>query len=279
MSGRKKKKKEIRTCSGESRTMHQRLFSTNGTIINVFWILTICVAFAVALRPEHHHVTDRAESGNYQIVYCNATSSGPHTSFLQILIPYTLDQLRAVLRDVDRGTASPAYRAFFKTNNSIADVRHVFTQIVNGSAIPDDSVMPEDDDLSWAPTIVCADADRPFLQYHKTLCSAPERPVINVLQPAKVISICPIYWTLPHVASQAACPRVDANGKLLTEPFNLRTTKFAVLVHEMVHIYNALDNRDEVYDMEGVVGLSAARSLENAQNYASYAAGEFGVCF
>ena len=257
--------------------MHKRPFSTKVAIINV-WILTICVAFAVSQRPEHHHVTDRAESGNYEIVYCNATSSGPHTAFLQTLIPYTLHNLQAVLRDVDRGTASPAYRAFFKTNNSIADVRQVFTQIVNGSAIPDVGVASENDGSRWPPTLVCADADQPFLQYHKALCRAPERPVMNVLQPAKIISICPIFWTLPHVALKAACPRVNIDGKLLTEPFNLRTTQFAVLVHELVHVYNAFDNKQEVYDMEDVVGLSAARSLENAQNYASYAAGECCVC-
>ena len=258
--------------------MYRRLFSTNVTIVNV-WILTICVAFAVSLRPEHHHVTDRAESGNYQIVYCSATSSGPHTAFLQTLIPYTLDSLQAVLRDVDRGTASPAYRAFFKTNNSIADVRQVFTQIINGSATPGVVVAPEDDDSRSAPTLVCADANQPFLQYYKLLCSDPEQPVINVHKETKILSICPIFWTLPHVASKAACPLVDANGKLLTEPFNLRTTQVAVLVRELVHLYNVFDNKEEeVYDMEDVVGLSAARSLENAQNYASYAAGEFCVC-
>ncbi len=35
------------------------------------------------------------------------------------------------------------------------------------------------------------------------------------------------------------------------------------------------DNRNEVYEMEDVVGSGAERNLENAQNnYASYAAGE-----
>ena len=256
--------------------MHTRLFSTNVTIVNV-WILTICVAFVVSQRTEHHHVTDRTNSGNYEIDYCKATENGPHTGSLLTLIPLMQDSLQAVLRDVDRGTASPAYRAFFKTNNSIADVRQVFTHIVNGSAVPHAGLAPEDDEW-WAPTLVCADANQPFLQYHKVLCSVAEHPVMNVLQPGKIISICPIYWGLPRVAQKAACPLVNGDGKLLTEPFNLRTTQFAVLVHELVHVYNTLDNKEEVYDMEDVVGLSAARSLENAQNYASYAAGELRVC-
>lgn len=62
----------------------------------------------------------------------------------------------------------------------------------------------------------------------------------------------------------------------MTEPWNLRTTQFAVLVHELVHVYNRFDAREEVYDLQDVVGLNATRSLENAQNFASYAAGEFG---
>ena len=40
-------------------------------------------------------------------------------------------------------------------------------------------------------------------------------------------------------------------------------------------VLNKVDKRAEVYEMEDVVGLSAERSLENAQNnYASHAAGE-----
>ena len=61
----------------------------------------------------------------------------------------------------------------------------------------------------------------------------------------------------------------------MTEPWNLRTTQFAVLVHELVHVYNGFDERVEVYDLVDVVGLNASRSLGNAQNFASYAAGEW----
>ena len=65
----------------------------------------------------------------------------------------------------------------------------------------------------------------------------------------------------------------------MTEPWNLRSTQFAVLVHELVHVYNRFDSREEVYRMNDVVGLGAERSLENAQNYASYAACECGFVF
>lgn len=96
---------------------------------------------------------------------------------------------------------------------------------------------------------------------------------MNTMQPAKVVSVCPIFWTLPRVARKAACPWV-VHGRLLTEPWNLRTTQYAVLVHELAHVYNRFDDRDEVYDLGDLVGLNATGSLGNAQNFASYAAGE-----
>lgn len=47
-----------------------------------------------------------------------------------------------------------------------------------------------------------------------------------------------------------------------------------MLVHELVHVYNRFGRREEVYDVSGVVGLSAEGSLENARYFAYYAAGE-----
>ena len=71
------------------------------------------------------------------------------------------------------------------------------------------------------------------------------------------------------------------NGEVETEPLQLRSTKFATLVHELVHVYNRFDRTQDVFDGTGevynltdVVGLNAVRSLENAQNFAYYAAGE-----
>lgn len=47
-----------------------------------------------------------------------------------------------------------------------------------------------------------------------------------------------------------------------------------MLVHELVYVYNGFGRREEVYDVSGVVRLSAEESLENARNSAYYAAGE-----
>lgn len=233
--------------------------------------LTLCVVIARCLTAGNE-IGDYAESGTYLIVYCNANTTGSHAAYLQNLIPYMQSSLQAVLRDLNRGTASPAYRAFFKTTKNLDAVRQVFTDIING---PDVLTVGALNVTRWSPpTLVCADADEPLLQHLRDNCNTPTRPPMNTMQPAKIVSICPIFWTLPRVARKAACPWV-VNGRLLTEPWNLRTTQYAVLVHELVHVYNRFDDRDEVYDLGDVVGLNATGSLGNAQNFASYAAGEW----
>ena len=195
-------------------------------------LLTLYATFALCQTPSDE-ITDHAQSGTYLIVYCNATTTGSHITYLQTLIPYMQSNLQAVLSDLDRGTASPAYRAFFKTNNNLDAVRQVFTDIINDSAVL--SVGQQNVTTWTSPTIVCADIDEAFLHHLLDQCNGPVRSVMNVLQPAKIITICPIFWTLPRIARKAACPWV-ADGRLLTEPWNLRTTQFAVLVHELVHV-------------------------------------------
>ena len=250
--------------------MHIRQHFPNA-ITNIC-LLTLCVTIALCQTSENE-IEDRAESGNYLIVYCNANTTGSHAAYLQTLIPFMQSSLQAVLADLGRGTSSPAYRAFFKTNNNLDVVRQVFTDVINGPNVL--SVGAQNVTHWWPPTLVCADAGEPVLHHLLASCNGPARSVMNVLQPAKILSICPNFWTLPRVARRAVCPLV-LNGELLTEPWNLRTTQFAVLVHELAHVYNGFDDRDEVYDLADVVGLDATRSLGNAQNFASYAAGESG---
>ena len=234
-------------------------------------LLALYAALALCQKPENE--LDSAKSGNYLILYCNANTTGSYAAYLQVLIPYMQSSLEAVLRDLDRGTASPAFHAFFKTNNNLETVRQVFTDIINGPDVLTVDTMRND--TRWAPpSLVCADADEPFLDHLLDECNSFTRPIAYIFQPARIVSICPLFWTVPRIARKRACPLV-ANGKLLTEPWNLRTTQYAILVHEMVHVYNRFDDsRQEVYDLEDVVGLDAIRSVENAQNYASYAAGQ-----
>lgn len=217
---------------------------------------------------------DYTHSGNYLIVYCKAGVPRSHAAYLQQLVPYMQSSLQAVLNDVNRGTASPAYRAFFKTNDNLDTVRQVFTDIMNGSSLvaPGPQTAP--------PVLVCTEADVPFLNQLRGRCSNPAGTRTFTMQPNKIVFFCPSFWSMRRAARKSACP-VIVNGEVETEPRQLRSTKFAVLVHELVHVYNKFDHTqhpfddtEEVYDLEDVVGLNAERSLENAQNFAYYAAGE-----
>ena len=252
---------------GTQRNNFNMIFTNAITRICLF---TLLIAFARCQTPEDD-ITDHATSGKYLIVYCNTTTTGSHVTYLQALIPYMQSLLQDVLTDLDRGTASPAYRAFFKTNNNLDAVRQVFTDMINGANVL--AVDLKNNVTRWSPpTLVCADNDQAFLTHLMESCTTLPRSVMYVMQPAKIVAVCPVFWTLPRIVRRPACPRVARDGRLLTEPFNLRTTQFAVLVHELAHVYNRFDRREEVYDLMDLVDLSAETSLENAQNFASYAA-------
>ncbi|KAM0803499.1 hypothetical protein BDR22DRAFT_970338 [Usnea florida] len=225
-------------------------------------LISICL---IALYAALALCMDSVKSGNYLIAYCTA---GSHAAYLQKLIPYMQSHLEAVVTDLDRGTASPAFRAFFKTNNNLEPVRKVFTDIINGSQI----LTGQNGQFKPPPTLVCADTDEPTLDHLMDQCYSYSRPIAHIIEPSKIVSLCPLFWTIPHTAHKTACPRI-ANGKVLTEPTSLLTTQYVILVHELVHVYNIFDDRwQEVFGFDDVVGLDAIRSVENAPNYSAYAA-------
>lgn len=125
--------------------------------ITIVYLLTLYVAIALCQTPTNQ-IEYIAHSGNYLIVYCNANTAPSHTTYLQALIPYMQSGLQAVLSDLDRGTASPAYRTFFKTNDNLDIVRQVFKDIINGSAVLSTLSV----DPPTPPTLVCTDADLPL---------------------------------------------------------------------------------------------------------------------
>ena len=242
-------------------------------------LTSICLVALYAARalcvigPRTELPVDFVKSGNYLITYCEANIAVPHAAYLQRLIPYMQSHLEAVLTDLDRGTASPAFRAFFKTNSNLEPVRQVFTNIINGSDFVTVNSR-QSGQYTAPPTLVCTDTEEPFLDHLQDDCYSYARPMAYIINPQKMVAICRLFWTLPHIARNTACPRI-VNGKVLTEPSSLVMTQYAILVHELVHLYNRHDDSwVEVFDFDGVVGLDAIRSLENAQNFAAYAAGQ-----
>ena len=195
-------------------------------------------------------------SGNYLIVYCKAGVPRSHAIYLQQLLPYMQSSLQAVLNNVNRGTASPAYRAFFKTNDNLDTVRQVFTDIINDFSVI--ASRPQ----TVSSVLICTEADVPFLNQLRGRCSNPEGTRTFTMEPHKIVFLWPSIWSMRRAARKAACP-VIVNGQVETEPRQLRLTKFATLVHELVHVYNKFDHMqhpsddtDEVYDLEDVVGLN-----------------------
>lgn len=63
--------------------------------------------------------------------------------------------------------------------------------------------------------------------------------------------------------------------KFVDTGWALRETRFSVLIHELVHLYNPLDAASttaEVYDIQPCADLDKKRSVGNAENWALYAA-------
>ena len=264
---------KIRGLERTDSSMRMTRCSPEASLMKIFFLILSYVSTAFCQSPWGDDIEDYTQSGKYFIVYCKAGVPRSHAAYLQQLVPFMQSNLQAVLNDVDRGTASPAYRAFFKTNNNLDNVRQVFTDIMNGSSLVAAG-------QTASPALVCTETDEPILNRIRGRCNNPAGTPAFTMQSSKVVFFCPSFWTMRRAARKAACP-VIVNGEVETEPRQLRSTKFAVLVHELVHIYNKFDhtqdlfdNTEEVYNLTDVVGLNAVRSLENAQNFAYYAAGK-----
>jgi len=234
-----------------------------------------------------HEADDFATSGAYHILYCNANSTTiPQAAYLQALLPTTWAYIQDLLQDIILGTASPhGYAAFFKTNSDLEAVRQVYQDIADG---PDvfASAGPGHPSRLTQPAIVCANPGEPDTVLQQASCNDPMgfgRTVAGVARHSGIVHLCPIFFRLPRVPRRGACPRVDRATNRFEVGDNgleLGRNQFAILVHELAHVYLAergLGGQEEVYGIQGTVEISASASLENAQNYGFYAAGEFPV--
>lgn len=97
----------------------------------------------------------------------------------------------------------------------------------------------------------------------------------NVGRHSGAVSLCPPFFDLPKTARRAACPLFDpVINRFVGHGIDFTRTQYAILIHELVHVYNVPDGMpEEVYDIQGAVDLDAVGSFENAQNFAYYAAG------
>lgn len=136
------------------------------------------------------------------------------------------------------------------------------------------------------PIIECASPEGlsgQELQTYNMLCTAAGRkgPHAASLPLQGAIVLCPRFWEEPAFPGVDDCATVSGRRgqrRFLDSGWALRDTQFAILIHELIHLYNPSDDantRPEVYDIRECAGLDKKLSVGNAENWAVYAACEF----
>lgn len=197
--------------------------------------------------------------------------AGRSTEILELL-PRVWQALQLVLSDLKHGTASRhGVRTFLKTNNNAKVTKKVFQAIADGR------------DLEFGqPVIACLSPDN-LTPSQETLfnMSCLDHPKLVVAAAAfpkhGIVALCPEFWRLEAFPDHDGCPVVGGRrGRRQFEDLGLGLirTKFAALLHELVHLYNPLQTFEdpEEYSAEGCMELSAHKSIRNAGNLAFYAA-------
>ncbi len=245
----------------------------------IFLLAIFCLR-TVSTQTTEHEADDYAESGNYHILYCHAGTANSQAAWLQALLPTVAAYIEAVLTDLNLGTASThGYTAFFKTNNNLDAVRTVYQNMIDGPDVPTawNGNLSDPYARMSPPTILCANPGEPDTALQYASCTSSGSTIMRVGGVARntgIISLCPIFFHLPRIARRSACPAVE-NNKFMSEGLGLARTQYAILVHELAHIYNpGTLVVEERYGIRETVDLDAERSFGNAQNFAFYAAGE-----
>ena len=253
-------------------------------VVLITFHLRICVT-QTSVSAESNITT----IGPYEIDYCIANIAGPinpQVEYLRVFLPIFRSLLFNLLQDLDRGTYSQhGYTAFFKTDDSVQAVRQIFDNIIDGSKIltgPWDRFTKNyTSPPEWKPPLIaCVNPGEPDTILAQERCeehsNTTSSVVASVMKNSGIILICPVFFKLPRLARRPGCPVVDpATNKFVNNGLDFAFTQYAVLVHEMVHVYNTgASLEEEIYNIQEAVDLDPKSSLENAQNFALYAAGK-----
>lgn len=256
---------------------------TTAILLSVVFNLRLSVAQNTANPAD-----DWTTSGSYQIAYCNANDPSvehPEAAYLQALLPTVWSYIQNLLQDITLGTSSPhGYGAFFKTNDNLEAVRQVFQDIADGPDILTGAWNKTTETFTgpahWTPPlIVCVKPGDLDTLAGQEACNSGGRyttTVGGVPKNSGIVYLWPIFFYLPMVAQKAACPGVNPNAnKFVGSGLDLGRSQYAVLVHELVHVYHTMGIGEgmERYGIQETVELSAEKSLANPMNFAFYAAG------
>ncbi|KAL8872957.1 MAG: hypothetical protein Q9174_001506 [Haloplaca sp. 1 TL-2023] len=214
---------------------------------------------------------DDRTGGHYDIWECDGVGQG---TGMEQLLPDIIASLDLVLADLERGTASRhGYRTFFKTNTNLASVKQVFGAMKAGYKVN-----------GHYPEIRCLvqEGREKHDFYFDAMCRESRLgPALSAALPATVsVMVCPAFWNNPDFPNNDGCPAVSGRRgrrRFTDHGTGLSDTRLAVMIHELVHLYNPNDagpEGEEEYSLQGCADLDASRSLSHASNYALYAAGE-----
>ncbi|KAL8866240.1 MAG: hypothetical protein Q9174_006417, partial [Haloplaca sp. 1 TL-2023] len=240
----------------------------------VLMLLMTCLSFYVGTgQTEQHEADDYAESDNYHILYCRANSTNSPAAHLQRLLPKMIWGLHTVLADLAKGTSSAhGYETFFKTQENVEKVHDVFWSMITAPDIYSSSGGENPWYMYTPPTFVCAIDGEPVTRRLQQECRSPQPKVMFVDEGRGFVTVCPHFWSLPHVPQKDKCPIV-VNNQFQNNGQVFANTQLAIMIHELVHIYSPHNARvREVYDIREAASLNATASLQNAQSYAYYAA-------
>ncbi|KAI4122905.1 MAG: hypothetical protein LQ338_005557 [Usnochroma carphineum] len=257
--------------AGSLDTMQWNLF------LYLFLLITCCTHQSLA-DDEPRRERDSRTSGNYIINNCQRVHHFPQ---LDQLLNQSRQALELVLSDLELGTGSPhGFRTFFKSNTNLPIAKQVFRAIAGGQNLT----------TGKPPAIECVSPEGltgQILATYRKLCTpAGREPSHAASLPLRgTIVLCPTFWEAPDFPGVDDCVGVSGRrGKRLyvDNGWTLRDTKFAILVHELVHLYNPSDGAAktaEVYDIRDCAELDKDQSVGNAENWAIYAACEFDPVF
>ncbi|KAL8847924.1 MAG: hypothetical protein Q9221_007056 [Calogaya cf. arnoldii] len=211
-------------------------------------------------------------STSYSIRYCG---SGPDSkaSALQTLLSSFQRNLQLVLADVGKGTASPAFSAFFKNELYGAYIQDVFQHMARGQP----AVIPGKEGTGGEigfqnPNIVCLNETMPGYEQLRKQCGSTS--IATTLRNRALVVLCDRFWDLDVEPLRIDCPIVRRNVFVQNFDDRVLHNRFAALVHEMAHPYTATWTSEEM-ETKGImdcVRLGAEESRKNARTYAFYAA-------
>jgi len=193
--------------------------------------------------------------------------------------------LQLAITDTHYGTASPAYKTFFKDNIYAHFVAEIFKNITTGA-----SISKSNRHTPVSPSITCLTT--PGIAIENTIAGPRDLYQICVHQPNRAgfysygtdwIFLCPSFFRLesqpsiPLPGQTSPCP-IFSNGQYQPHWSRLVVNQMYILMHEILHFY--LDNAPgpvgdvmtEINEINAAVRLGTGATVSNAQSYVFYAA-------